>query len=93
MIEEELRGQLIQVLSAYSQGGMSLGSIYYILKDVFKDVEQSYATYIQNLQEQKMAEKENPSEENEEDLENEELGYKGENFITNLEEGETITRE
>ena len=87
MIEEELRGQLIQVLSTYSQGGMSLGSIYYILKDVFKDIEQSYAAYIQNLQEQKMAEKENPSEE---DLE---LEHKGENFITNLEEGETITRE
>jgi hypothetical protein len=93
MIEEELRNQLIQVLSAYSQGGMSLGSIYYILKDVFKDLEQNYIAFIQQQQEQKMneeIEKELEEENEDEEYPEPELEPK---TISNLEEGETLEYE
>jgi hypothetical protein len=92
MIEEELRGQLIQVLSAYSQGGMSLGSIYYILKDVFKDLEQSYFSYVQQQQQQQQEQKATEENEEEEDL-SEEIEEEVAQVLTNLEEGETLEYE
>lgn len=57
--EESFKNDLLQIINAYSQKGLTIGTQYYILKDVFGEVSSIYQQYInQQLEKQQKQEKE-----------------------------------
>ena len=56
-MEEQLKNALFQILSQASQSGLSIGTIYYVFKDVYNDFSKAYFDYInQQLQQQQKEE-------------------------------------
>lgn len=55
ILEEQFKSTLNTIIADYNHRGMSLGSLYYTLKDTFVDFEQAYNTYVQQ-ETQKMIE-------------------------------------
>ena len=57
--EESFKNDLFQIINAYSQKGLTIGTQYYILKDVFGEVSSIYQQYInQQLEKQQKQEEE-----------------------------------
>lgn len=52
LAEERLKDTIMAVMADYSQKGMTIGTQYYILKDVLNNVEQMYQQYIRENIEQ-----------------------------------------
>lgn len=46
MLEEKFKESLTSAITDYSQKGMSIGTQYYILKDVFSEMTTLYQQYI-----------------------------------------------
>jgi hypothetical protein len=62
--EESFKNDLFQIINAYSQKGLTIGTQYYILKDVFGEVSSIYQQYI-NQQLEKRQKQEEEIENNE----------------------------
>ena len=70
--EESFKSDLLQIIAHYSQKeGMTIGTQYYILKDVFHDIEKTYQDYINKiiLEQQEKLKEENKTEEQIEEVE------------------------
>lgn len=65
MLEEQFRSDLMYILELYSQKGLSLGTEFYIYKDVFNELSKTYNNFIQ-MELQKQKEEQEKKEENEE---------------------------
>ena len=52
LAEERLKDTIMAVMTDYGQRGMTIGTQYYVLKDVLNNVEQMYQQYIQENIEQ-----------------------------------------
>ena len=62
--EEQLKQTLLQVLVQFNQEGMSLGTEFYILKDVFNEFSKTYENFIeQQIEKQKRNEESEQQEE------------------------------
>ena len=62
--EEELKQTLLQVLVQFNQNGMSLGTEFYVLKDVFNEFSKTYENFIkQQIEKQKKNEESEQQEE------------------------------
>lgn len=64
--EEQLKQTLFQVLVDFNQKGMSLGTEFYILKDVFNEFSKTYNSFIQQQLEKQKQETEQPDLDEEE---------------------------
>lgn len=56
--EESFKNDLFQIINAYSQKGLTIGTQYYILKDVFGEVSSIYQQYINQQLEKQQKQKE-----------------------------------
>ena len=77
MLEEQFKSDLMYVINTYNQKGLSLGTIFYIFKDVFNELNRAYGEFLQNEQkkmeeQQQAAQKEIMEEPTEEVKEEEE---------------------
>ena len=62
-MEEQLKNALFQILSQASQSGLSIGTIYYVFKDVYNDFSKAYFDYVnQQLQQQQEEEQKDDNE-------------------------------
>ena len=62
--EEQLKQTLLQVLVQFNQDGMSLGTEFYVLKDVFNEFSKTYENFIeQQIEKQKQNEESEQQEE------------------------------
>ena len=62
--EEQLKQTLLQVLVQFNQDGMSLGTEFYVLKDVFNEFSKTYENFIeQQIEKQKRNEESEQQEE------------------------------
>ena len=62
MLEEQFKSDLMYVINTYNQKGLSLGTIFYIFKDVFNELNRAYGEFLQNEQ-KKMEEQQKAQEE------------------------------
>jgi hypothetical protein len=65
--EEKLKQNLLEVLVYYNQQGVSLGTEFYVLKDVFNEFTKTYEQFIK----QETEKIKNQNEEKQEEVENE----------------------
>ena len=67
--EEQLKQTLFQILVDFNQQGMTLGTEFYVLKDVFNEFTKTYNNFIQQqMEKQKELEKSNEEITNEEEI-------------------------
>lgn len=63
MLEEQFKADIMQIISVYNnEQKMSLGSIYYILKDVMNNITEVYNNYIKQEIEKIQQEQESQEE-------------------------------
>ena len=66
MLEEQFRSDLVYIVEAYSKKGLTLGSIFYIIKDVFNEVGKTYNEFLKKeFEKQKEIEQEKEEKEEE----------------------------
>jgi predicted ribosome quality control (RQC) complex YloA/Tae2 family protein len=66
MLEEQFRNDLMYVIETYSKKGLTIGSIFYIIKDVFNEISRTYNDFLhQEFEKQKIEQEKEEKEEEE----------------------------
>lgn len=61
MLEENFKNDLVYVINTYADKGLTIGTQYYIFKDVFNELSKLYNNFLQ--EEQNKMKQEEPKEE------------------------------
>lgn len=75
MLEEQLRSDLMYIINLYGEKGLTVGTEYYIFKDVFNELAKVYNDYLtkeQQKQQQALQKAEEPVEESTKEIKEEE---------------------
>ena len=66
MLEEQFRNNLMYVIETYNKKGLTIGSIFYIIKDVFNEIGRTYNDFLhQEFKKQKIEQEKEEKEEEE----------------------------